>query len=115
MKYIGILILASSLFVTSHVSAKELTVLGVLQSHETRATSFKLQKGTTSLEVFSSYDNTKLTCEFVDGAGNVGLVQRDVPRCVGNVKLNADDSMSVRVTNNSDKAIDYRIIVRGNS
>lgn len=88
------------------------TVVGQLTPHETKPVSFKVVPGDFSIQVFSNVERAKITCKFVDGAGNVGLVQTLADRCVGNVKLKQPGSMSVVITNEDGRLIDFNVLIQ---
>ncbi len=112
MKNIKFLLLAAVLAITSVASAKVLvdkTYLKTLDGHKSAVTQLDLPAGATSITVEVDDENSVISCKFVNSNGVVGLENNNVGKCWGNVNYKVDDKISVKVTNETDTLIEYRI------
>lgn len=101
--------IAVLLFATSAL-AYDLTYLGPIKAKESKTVRVELPRGPLTLEVSSSFKDTKFNCQFSASYGGVVFEQNNTDRCIANVNSTSDNSMSVTVTN-LGKDSDYRIWV----
>jgi hypothetical protein len=111
MKSLKIIIAAGILAITSSVCAKAVldkTYLKSLDGHQTYAVKLTLPAGKTMVTVETDTDAV-ISCKFINSNGIVGLEVNNVGRCWGNVEYSMDDSMTVKVTNETDSLVDVRV------
>lgn len=113
MKSIKFLLLACIMTVASASWAKlilvDKTLLKSLDGHKSLVTQLDLPPGRTTITVVAE-ENAVISCQFVNSSGVVGLEQNNVSKCWGNVPLqNSQDTMTVKVTNETDSLVDLRI------
>lgn len=104
------LIGAAIVLVATTAFAYDLTYLGPIKAHETKSVKVDLPAGKLTVEVYSTFPETRFNCDFSTNYGSVVFVQRNTPRCVGNVVMQSDASMTVSVTN-LGKDSEYKIWV----
>jgi hypothetical protein len=116
MKYISSLIVAAVVSISALSAARvdDLTILGRLDPHGSVNHRVNLQQGNTTIEVFNGNAATKISCLYMDVDGSPVLEQKNVYHCLGNVKdktVTIPWHLTVRVTNEEEKEIDYKIWV----
>ena len=111
MKSMTATILAAALSATTAAAADayDWTHLANVKAHQTSQTVVELPGGKSTVEVWA-HDNAEISCTFIDrGTGNVAYQATKVQRCVGQASLSLPATMTVRITNESNKDLDYRI------
>jgi len=91
------------------------TLMGSLNANETKPVKFQLQPGNFEIKVLPNKENAKLSCKYVDGAGNVGLEQKSTSQCKGLINTTQLGSMTLVLTNENDSRIDYSVFIKDNS
>lgn len=86
------------------------TFLKSLDGHKSVVTHFDLPAGKTSIIVEVDEKDAVISCQFINSSGVVGLEQNNVGKCWGNVpEQNSEDTMTVKITNETDSLVDIRI------
>lgn len=113
MKFIGAVLVALVTLIPSSSLAEgdEVTVIGTLKAHETKLRGIDIMAGKSIVDVYPADDKAKISCQYIDANGKVGLDQADVNICRGAANLSLPWHLTVKVTNLQDKEIDYRIHV----
>lgn len=113
MKNIKYLLITLVLTIASVTMAKTVlvdkTYLKSLEGHKSSVTQLDLPAGDSSITVEADDENAVISCQFVNSNGIVGLEDKNVGKCWGNVAYKMDDKMSVRITNETDSLVDVRI------
>jgi hypothetical protein len=109
MKYLLITacLLSASIAVASPI---ERTIFSSLESGKSKSYDLTVSKGKTSIAVEQTDDGTKpvLTCTF-SSDGEVGLEQKKVTRCLGKLDLKKEIKLTVKITNESSKTLDFQV------
>ena len=98
------------LLVSTTALAHDLTYLGPIKAKETKSVKVELPVGKLTVEVYSSFPDTKFNCQFQAGYGGVVFEQTNVSRCVSKLTIRSETTMSVSVQN-LGKDSDYKIWV----
>jgi hypothetical protein len=105
---LGILALSSTLATTPI----ERTIFSSLESGKSKSYDLSAPKGKTLISVEQLEDSvhTKpiLTCSF-SSDGEVGLEQKKVSQCLGKLDLKKETKLTVKVTNESNKTLEFKI------
>ncbi len=109
MKFTSLLGVSLVLFATT-AFAHDLTYVGPIKTGETKNVKVELPVGKLTVEVYSSFPDTKFNCQFQAGYGGIVFEQTNTSRCVSRVVIQSETTMSVSVKNLSKDA-DYKIWV----
>ena len=102
-------IIASIIFQSVSSLAFDTTELYIVKSEQTNQTAMLLPEGHSIVEVFGT-NNETITCTFIDKlTHDVADMSENTDRCVSRANLKDPRSILIRVTNNTDKDIEYRI------
>ena len=109
MKLSALLSSAFVLFATSAL-AHDLTYLGPIKAGETKTVKVEVPAGKLTVEVYSSFPDTKFNCQFQAGYAGIIFEHTNTSRCVSKISNQSDTTMSVSVKN-LGKDSDYKIWV----
>jgi hypothetical protein len=86
------------------------TIFSSLEPGKSKSYDLSLPKGKTAISVEQSDDKVKpvLTCTF-SSDGEVGLEQKKVEQCLGKLELKKEAKLTVKVTNESNKTLDFQV------
>jgi hypothetical protein len=90
--------------------AHDLTYTGPIKAGETKTVRVEIPVGKMTIEVFSSFPDTKFNCQFQSGYGGIVFEQTNTSRCVGRTIVQSETTMGVSV-HNLGKDADYKIWV----
>lgn len=109
MKY---LLITACLFSASIAIAApmERTIFSSLEAGKSKSYELSVPKGKTSISVEQVDEPIKpiLTCTF-SSDGDVGLEQKKVTQCLGKLELKKETQLTVKVTNESSKTLDFKV------
>lgn len=111
-KYI-LIVIGFGILSISNIGAQDLTKFGSLDAGQTKSVKVSLDKGKSVVSVYTMGESL-LSCKFIDSSGNVGLEQKKVKRCRGESALNAPADITVQITNEDSKPIEYRLHLQSN-
>lgn len=103
---LGAAIVLFSTFALAH----DLTYMGPIKAGETKTVKVEVPSGRLTVEVFSSFPDTKFNCQFQSGYAGIIFEQTNTSKCVGKIVNQSDTTMSVSVKN-LGKDSDYKIWV----
>ncbi len=103
-----LLILAILLTSATVFAINDWTILGGLKPHETIVRGVNIPEGKTVIEVWTG-DNSKISCQFLDVNGNIGLEEDHVNRCVGRANIVLPWHLNVKITNDENQETDFKI------
>jgi hypothetical protein len=110
MKFLSALIATVALTVsTTALASNDWTMIGQLKANETKPVKVMIPAGDLTIEVFSDQGGVEFTCQFYDASGNLGLEQHHAVRCVGNVNSLRHSYLTVKITNEQNKPVGYRL------
>ena len=85
-----------------------------LRPHESNSNVVYLPEGksTITVKLFNNLPDDKITCQFVDVDGAIGLEQKLTQECIGVTNLVLPWHVKVKVINESNRNIMYRVLVK---
>lgn len=110
MKFLSASVVLVALCLSTAASAdNDWTIMGQLKANETKPVKVMIPVGELAIEVFSTQGGVEFTCKFYDASGNLGLEQHNAVRCVGNLNSLRHSYLTVSITNEQNKAVDYKV------
>lgn len=113
MKNIKILLFTLVLAIASTAAAKTVLLdkifLKNLDGHKTEAVHLVLPPGETAITVETDDDKAVFSCQFINSSGIVGLEQNSTTKCWGNVAQSSEDTMTLKITNETDSLVELRV------
>lgn len=94
------------------ISNKDIMMFGSLKPLEVKESILTLDRGSSNVSVFTTSD-TLISCQFIDSNGALTLEQNKVKRCAGSAEVDSTTKITLKVHNEENKMVDYRIHLVG--